>query len=344
MAGKRQHFIPQFYQKGFSELYNKKEQYIWQYRKDGKILHANIKNVGTEGYFYSLNKDSAIDDSITDLENNFAKGIDLIRNGELGCSHDLAKIIAHFEIRTRHIRTSYANASSYMLNYFKENVLNKEFIISYFKRNIISQPQKMDLIFDKQLANSNVPDGLKNIIKCELRKNIDTWLPSVAGDLISAMKNIWDIELTEKLSDVIKTGHLRALESSLFPLVKVEEYSKLEFNILQADYDIPLGDSIVLFEVEGEREFKPFYEKNDVLKNVYLPLSSKSVLCGSSCGNKVVPKNLDIQIAKCSSDFFVAAVNNERLTLLINHIGENSQLLSTDEIDLIMQDAIGELI
>jgi hypothetical protein len=42
MAGKRQHFIPQFIQSGFASHVSGDEIYTWVYRKEAKPFNTNI--------------------------------------------------------------------------------------------------------------------------------------------------------------------------------------------------------------------------------------------------------------------------------------------------------------
>ncbi len=83
MSGKRHHFIPQFLQRGFASQSTNKDTYTWVYRK-GEInsFNANIKNIGLEGYFYAENKETTLDEIITDAETEYAIYVNELRNND----------------------------------------------------------------------------------------------------------------------------------------------------------------------------------------------------------------------------------------------------------------------
>lgn len=72
MSGKRQHFIPQFLQRGFICEKKDNQFYTWVFRKENKPFKANIEKIGIEKSFYTADNDYALDNSITDIEGQFA--------------------------------------------------------------------------------------------------------------------------------------------------------------------------------------------------------------------------------------------------------------------------------
>lgn len=67
MAGNRQHFIPRFLQRGFSNEKNGKYFTNW-YRKDCFKENMIVENIGLENKFYSHYGDSIVDKKITENE------------------------------------------------------------------------------------------------------------------------------------------------------------------------------------------------------------------------------------------------------------------------------------
>ena len=67
MAGKRQHFIPRFLQRGFS---TEKEGKFFSCLCKKEFIKENIviENIGLENNFYTLDGDLSIDDKITEKE------------------------------------------------------------------------------------------------------------------------------------------------------------------------------------------------------------------------------------------------------------------------------------
>src|SRR5699024_956198 len=105
MSGSRQHFVPQFLQKGFASHTEGNEIYTWVFRKNGEPFNPNIKNIGVEGDFYTLGDDYSADDIITDAESDFGELLHLLRKESPNNITDslIPELIAHIEIRTRHL-------------------------------------------------------------------------------------------------------------------------------------------------------------------------------------------------------------------------------------------------
>jgi hypothetical protein len=119
MAGKRQHFIPQFLQRGFASHVLGDEVFTWVYRKGAKTFNPNIKNVGVEGFFYSEEDDQKLDDTITKAEGHLAHIVNILRlEGDVHHtdSEEVAQLIAHLEVRTRHLRQSFFTTGNRLLN------------------------------------------------------------------------------------------------------------------------------------------------------------------------------------------------------------------------------------
>ncbi|MGY3349025.1 DUF4238 domain-containing protein [Serratia marcescens] len=343
MSGKRQHFIPQFYQKGFLSEDHKKN-YTYQYLKDGRVLSANIKNVGTEGFFYSLNGDHSVDEVITEAETEFAMVVETLRQGKADeiKSSDISKLIAHLEVRTRHIRASFQSSSLYLMGRMKETLMNKKVLMNYFMINIMASPDKLDELLTAEYERMMLPHQLRVQVKKILIENVGQWLPSISEKIVELYTPILTGFMDSKLPDAIKSGHLKELGKSIYPDFKTEKYNSLKYKVLNVDRELPLGDSLVLFEVEGERRFKPFFEKNDLLKNVYIPISRNKLLWGTV--DEVNPNldDIDLYIAECSFEFFIASVRNERLLYIQSMISKNAYIISKEEIDCILSELIAD--
>src|SRR5437667_11036793 len=66
MSGKRQHYLPQFLQRGFASATDRTR--TWYYRRTAIPKDVGIRYVGVEDYFYSDSLDTTLDTSITALE------------------------------------------------------------------------------------------------------------------------------------------------------------------------------------------------------------------------------------------------------------------------------------
>jgi hypothetical protein len=120
MAGKNQHYIPQFLQTGFSEATSvvgfaksakskKRDSKVWVFEKH-KSYPTSPRNKGSERFFYGL-EDSALDQTITDAEKSYSKIIRDLRthSGDTLISCDgLPEMVSHMLVRTKNIRQTLA--------------------------------------------------------------------------------------------------------------------------------------------------------------------------------------------------------------------------------------------
>ncbi|MCK4825399.1 hypothetical protein KA005_57155, partial [bacterium] len=110
MAGKKQHFIPQHFQRPF--LIPDSNEKIWLYRHDVPDgVPVSLKKSAAKEHFYSkLSTDGSptLDDLVTEYEeNNLTGKVNSIRALPVGskiCAADIAEIVTHLTIRSAHIR------------------------------------------------------------------------------------------------------------------------------------------------------------------------------------------------------------------------------------------------
>lgn len=128
---KRQHYVPQHYLRGFSNL-NKKEYYLYVYNKENiKVYPSNIRKICYENYFYDFNKFQLIENKLSLLEYKFSKILrNIIANNDLNdLSIDdkevLSKFIAIQELRTPEFRIITEEIyREYLCDLLKKNMPN----------------------------------------------------------------------------------------------------------------------------------------------------------------------------------------------------------------------------
>ena len=99
----------------------------------------------------------------------------------------------------------------------------------------------------------------------------------------------------------------------------------------------------MVFEVDGDRRFKPFHEKDDALKAVYMPINSHSILYGAKyLDDNPSAENINDIVAQCSTDFFICKEPIHNMNKLQKLIGVNSYLLSDEFIDEMLSDIIND--
>lgn len=160
-------------------------------------------------------------------------------------------------------------------------------------------------------------------------------------DRFATMIPILAAGLRQGMPDVIKKSHVRVLNESISPAVRLARFQQFHYSVQPFEPgNLPLGDSIVLFHVKGDRQYKPYLDKEDELVDVILPLASDQYLIGrAEKGSTMVQSNLPEQIARCSLESFIASTDEERLRELQPLLGANAGWLTPSE----MQSVLDEL-
>ena len=336
MAGKRHHFVPQFLQKAFASHWVGDEAFTWVYRKGAEAFNANIKNVGVEGYFYSKDGDLELDEFITEAEGGFARLISKIRVAS-DISHEdcikVAQLFAHLEIRTRHIRENFIRTGIPIMDGLMDFISNEKLFGNFVCRKIEEDPSIIEDIFSRELHKQGLPQAMLPMVVNAGKPIIRQALPGIIKQFRKVVEKL-RLELPDKIKQASKSGHIRALANNIAPEAKVQKFALLSYKIEKnLSACLPLGDSIMLFEMRGERKFKSFVEEKDNLIAAILPISPQEVLIGSEQDYKIDLFSLPQNIASCSLEYFISnrsSSENERLSKLIS---QNAYLMTKSDIE-----------
>lgn len=344
MSGKRQHFIPQFLQKGFVSHKKGDKFYTWVFRKNLQPFSSNIENVGVEGYFYTINHDFNLDNKITDIETRFGSMISTIRHTgiiEGYSSQNFGELIAHLEIRTRHLRENLLNLISSIYGKLFSFLEDKEKLNNYIVNKFFNNSLNLVAFMSDDLRKKGLDDESimmqAEIIQKNIVENGFIQLIPHYKEFIIQMKEI----IKNKLMDAIKVSHIKTLNNYLIPDLKIQIYSNLKYELVELNDDIPLSDDMVLFHIDSKkREFKPFLDKDDILIAVILPISTNKVLIG--CREKYIfdLKKIRHEIIKSSGEYFISSVINDELIEESKNISQNSYILSQNELEDVFNEVI----
>lgn len=336
MSGKRHHFIPRFLQTGFAD----DKQHTWVYRKVSKSFKANIANVGVETYFYSHQGDNEADDLITEAERSFSSTIKFLReSSQLPSAPEIAELIAHFEVRTRNLRESFLATGDNLITRMLEKLSDEEF----FKQVLIKKIRK-DPTFIKSIIEEEIPQyGIPRIFLWPITKLVQFLAPflikknfSSVAYIIQHLQSI----LPELLKRASKAGHLKALRESVSPKIRMNKYKDMNYEVIEIpEENLILGDSIVFFNTE-DKGYRVFLDKGQALSEVFLPISSNKFLIGFSKEITTQGCALNKIIAQCSLEFFIAKNESPSNDFLKAEIGKKAEMLSPDEIEDILFEAM----
>lgn len=164
MSGKKQHIVPQFLQKHFSN-----GDSIGAYMIN-KCYPTNIKDNMAENYFYSGKEDTTIDDIITKDEIDIVKILNKYQSEKVNESKkiedDLIKMLLHFSTRTKYFLNFYTDS---LINWLSDEIKKEE-----VKKEILDKLNKKSIILETELSNAfeEIKSVLSKNIKKKLREKI----------------------------------------------------------------------------------------------------------------------------------------------------------------------------
>ncbi len=310
--------------------------FTWVYRKDRPPFNSNIINVGVEGLFYTQEQDTLADDLITKAEGPLSMLVEKLRNSSHRVISDetVPMLIAHLEFRTRHVGQSLLETGAYFLSRLIDFIADDDLFIPYLERKFQNDPSLLRESFREEFRKQGLPQTMLEpmmkmatpLIPVFMETQLKPMLPLFAAQLRTG--------LMDKLSQAAKSGHIRALKQPDPPQLKIQQYNKLVYQTLPVeDSSLILGDSAVLFNVEGPKPYKVLLEKDDSLRHVFLPLCPRLLLVGSR--EKLSPSisGLREMLARCSLEYFIAHEYSDENRCLKEQIGQDAYLLTKEQIE-----------
>jgi len=226
-----------------------------------------------------------------------------------------------------------------------EYLSDKDRFHSYFERRLQNDPSILQDAINKTMEKNAVPSSQRKIIFQMMKVNYPKSLIAIKP-LFSPMIGKMKIELPEKMKDGVKDGHIKALLKSIAPPIRVEYYDKLNYEIIEdKNACFILGDSILIFQFEDGKYFRPYSDRHDKMIALYLPLTPTRVLIGSNTKAVKIPQDINKTIAQCSLEYFIASKNTDQHQLLQTCIGDLAAAITPFEIEAILSEMIhGNLI
>ena len=354
MAGKKQHFVPQFLQKGFADKSTsgsgfgkkskkKKKVSVWVFDSQQKSYCTSTENKGAERFFYGL-EDSTVDTAITESETKYASLVHQLRqhtsSTSLASSRDaVAELVSHLFVRTKHVRDSGKEAFDIMLNMLEQ--IQDAANFKSFMRNSIKANSSMIADDFKKRFREATPEQ-QQIISTKLKEN-----PNLISDLFEVMvegeyiNNPFNEEpftsFREESASFTKDAHIKALEGSIAPKVRTEQLSQLNWFIyFERDADFILGDEVVFCRT-ASGQYGPIVNASSETNCIFIPISSEHVLIGATVDDipSINSSLLNEENAAISREFFIANQSTQREKFYASLIGKKSSITSSIEMDAI---------
>lgn len=311
MAGRRQHYIPQFLQRGFLDPGLQGAERTWLHRRSAEPKPVGIRDTGVSEYFYSrpVSGELALDDLITQLEHDVTPTIERFRNTQVGLPLDTdeaALVVHHLIWRTDHIRSVIADAAGQ----FFETV-----------EDLLLEPDRMsDLVGLHDVQPSNI---LTEAIERSLTESMPAGVPpELARRILGFLMREKAPELLRQfgqssLADLIGLGatfnkraqeaHNEFLSSNRDDDARRQLMASFDWTISEAE-NLILPDPVGLaFKPDGQ--FVPvMFASAEETAGIALPISSTRMLVGTADGYSVPNfSDFNSRAAACCQSFFIAA-------------------------------------
>lgn len=343
MAGIRQHILPRFLLKGFASRVQDKKLFTCVYRKGAPQFETTIENVGLEKHFYGKVGEISADEEITQLESGYARLIDELRSepdGARADSKQVSDFVAHLTIRTKQLREFFRESAEYLIDQITLYLSNP----SNLKKLLLNKPELMQQELQKTLKDIPVPQAYKDflieLVQLNAQEIVDQHMPdlqSTLQELIAQMRGL--------LPNAVRDGHIKSLAKHPAPETRSEGYQSLNWFVREVAEPLILGDIGCLFEIAGERRFKPFDDKGDKIVNVYFPIASRKLLLGTShsAAFDVDVSDVNKATSKCSYEYFVCSELSTANNDLSLSIGDWAGILTKREMEQLLNEILADL-
>ena len=329
MAGKNQHYIPQFLQRGFScqpaqgfapkSKKDNKNAQIWLFKRESAKI-AHIRKEGAENYFYG-SKSSDVDKTITDAESSYGKLVNTLRThtGDAPVqANNIPELIAHMISRTKHIREIMRNLGDSALDILRSSLPNADDLVNFLISDLRKNPDKIGVglpVEQQQILVKLIQDDpqlIKNLIGDQFGKDIHL---ALSDTLLDSKGNI---------NNLVKDAHIDSLIESIEPQIRVDRLRGLHWFIsVKEPNSYILSDSLVMFQ-HTDGNYSSFWAVNEEIKYVFLPISSQHLLVGTKAieAPLINPEDINYASACLSSDFFISSQNTKREVLYQQDLGK----------------------
>jgi hypothetical protein len=337
MSGRRNHYLPQLLMRGFKSRQRKKEYYSWIYQSNVQQFEVNIKNIGVEKDYYSLNDSTTIDDRMTTDENYYAKIINSIRiDSTISTSHYniLNNFIVDLYIRSKHIKSEYQHSTQDLVTMFFTNMAEEDML-----QNIVNSilPQtiarftkkfQQDLVKNvgKKKAAEMAPIMKEEIIKRTSDNSFLSNIYNLIKYFIPHMKSI----ISENIPAIVKDGQLEALHKRYTDNIKPSNLQFTHWELIENDEgNTILGDVGPVF-IDRFGKYVPAIWTFGNPEAVLLPISSHQTIKGCNINTQINTdiKNLNYDISKLSNNFFIASKNEINISKLSENIGTSNKYIN----------------
>ncbi|HTR24388.1 MAG TPA: DUF4238 domain-containing protein [Terriglobales bacterium] len=332
MSGTRHHFLPRFLQEGFVSRRTSGHRYTWVFLKGAPAFETNLSNVGVEAKFYS-DGNPDVDERITEAETSqFAPLVKALRDAPPGpvASAGIPELVAHLEVRTRHLRESFGKDAAALLSKYGAFLLDEDAAAERFLQYFLREGHR------EEARKRGIPPHLLSAAARARAAQLKEGLRPTIQQLASAFR-------TYSVPAEVKIAHIASLRRAIAPEGRALAYRGLQYSVRETgEARFILGDSAVVCVLVGETRFTPLLDKDANLRAIYLPLTPNRVLVGAADSEELNVGDFGEGSARCSLEFFIAAEESDYQRGLQGMIGSAADMLTDDDMQAIFDEVMRE--
>ncbi len=352
MAGKNQHYLPQFAQRPFktNELGNRPKTYMYE-KSAPPNQSRRIEKVGAESFFYSDDGPTEgpnLDMRITDLENELALTHQELLSQKIGPVRDenaTIRLVQHLGMRTRAVRTTVMDGLSEALDSAMDVLARPGF----FQDLLSVQRGYLEGEVEQHLNDPSVkaagldvaaPQAVSPILSYAVREAFAPRLEEIGQALTRQFKPMLD------LSDNKAAFHHQDVMSSSLEYPNLpESLLAMIWSVVEWNFETPLilpDCATITFNTDGEFSPGVFVMDGDHACTL-LPLSPNRLLIGLAHGNER-PDDAAIlnALGACSQEFFIAGICTTAYEQNCQSIGQAGDMIR-GLLDKMAHDAVDPL-
>lgn len=315
MAGKRQHYIPRFLQRGFlaSDREERDGECTWWHFRGNPPRKLPISHVGVREYFYSraaTNGERTLDDVITDQESRVQSDLQYARISLAGDRLDAERIgalVTHLVIRTAYIRSALGDAGEKITQAMLNSVGSPAGLRKLLDVDAPAPTAQVRAITSGVVerleaeGHDVIPALLERTLAYYVRENFEDFIPEfdwTFGGVQAEIARQLPVIIARSHQATLAEGNFGAWDSAL---------SKLAWTKVSLQ-SVVLPDCIAVAR-SSKMDWAPLLlVGTQDLDACILPLDDSSVLIGAASeGVSVSAGELSDICAACSDDFFIAA-------------------------------------
>ena len=347
MAGRKQHFIPQHFQKPFA-IKGSNEK-IWLYRKSNpNPIPTSISDTAAQRDFYSkpsMENIPTLDDLITCYEQVLHPKVDELRRLVIGDNipaAEVAELVTHLAMRSSYMRDMVKDAASSMaeaiqavtsgkVNGQKIN-LPKHHVPLAIENLVIEGFEKLKLMELIPVSGQTVA----KLVYYGLREDEDELLNDTRG-----MFNNFVEELKRNSSSISSDAQTTVLTDSLAPETRVKRLSELKWTVVEGPEGGAILPDCTSVVFNGEKWTSLFLAGIDEIVAVALPLTPDRIALGLVGGaSKIDVANFNTVAAHASHTFFLSSSCKPELEQALPKLGETTRFQLSEMIISAMAETV----